>query len=429
MTAKDAGSEPRRQGARLTYPGPVLRTVGDYSWRILAAGTVVYFAIRLLSRLSEAVIPFVVAILVTAVLQPVAHRLRRWGLGRGVATVFTMLIAVVLFGGLITIVVVRAAQQAPQLGNEINNLLPHIKHWLITGPLKINAKTVNNLNNTISNDITKNSSAIASTALSTGKTVLALLAGLVLAIFCTIFLVYDGQGVWSFLLKAVPESGRPAADAAGRAAWSTISYYIRGTLIVAFFHGIVVAITLTILGVPLAFPLAVLVGLGAFVPLIGAVVTGVLAVGVAGLSKGLVAAIIMAAVLLLDNQIEAHVLQPFVVGRYVRIHPLAVVLSLAAGGILFGIFGAVVAVPVVATINSAVRAALAMRDRPAATGAIAARHPAAEAMDATAAPPPGSPLAEPAHGTNGLQVGPAAPEPGTTGEPLIEISDQPPEGD
>ena len=132
---------------------------------------------------------------------------------------------------------------------------------------------------------------------------------------------------------------------------------MRGTLIVAAFHGVVILITLTILGVPLAFPLAVLVALGSFVPLVGAIVTGALAVGVAGLSQGVVAAVIVVAVLVLNNQIEAHALQPFVVGRYVRVHPLAVVLSLAAGALLFGIFGAIVAVPVVACANSAVRAA------------------------------------------------------------------------
>ena len=132
----------------------------------------------------------------------------------------------------------------------------------------------------------------------------------------------------------------------------------------ATFHGVVVASTLAILGVPLAFPLGVLVGLGSFVPLVGAFVTGVLAVAVAGLSKGLLAAIIVVAVLLLDNQIEAHVLQPFVVGRYVRIHPLALVLALASGAVLFGIFGAIVAVPVVACINSAIRAVMDSRDQP-----------------------------------------------------------------
>jgi predicted PurR-regulated permease PerM len=390
-----SSSEPADQAPaqRIAYPGAFLRTSADYAWRLIAIGTVIYFGVRLLSKLSEVVIPFLVSILITAILQPLAMRMRRAGLQRGAATIITILSALIVVGGLLTVVVFRAFQQAPQLGDQINNLLPHIKHWLIYGPLKVNPQTVNNLNSTISRDITKNSSAIASTALSTGKTLLSLLAGMVLAVFSTIFLVYDGDRIWAFLLKGIPEPARPTLDAAGRAAWNTLSYYIRGTLVVALFHGFVVAVTLTILGVPLAFPLGVLVALGSFIPLVGAVVTGVLAVAVAGLTQGLVAAIVMVAVLLLDNQIEAHVLQPFVVGRYVRIHPLAVVLSLAAAALLFGIVGAFIAVPVVASVNSAVRAGLAMRASPAAAGAILAQRPVASAADATRSPPPGSPLA------------------------------------
>lgn len=353
----------RTGGPPAQFPGVVLRVAGDYAWRLIVVGVVVYFGVRLLSSLSLVVIPFVISLLVAALLSPLAMRMRRIGAGRGVATALTMLVAVVVFGGLLTLVVLRAAQQAPQLGNEINTLLPHVKRWLINGPLKINAKTVDNLSSTISSTISKNSATIASTALSTGKTVLEFLSGALLAIFSTIFLVFDGDRVWKFLLGAIPRSARPEAEAAGSAAWATIGYYIRGTLIVATFHGVVVAVTLTVLGVPLSFPLAVLVGIGSFVPLVGAIVTGALAVAVAGLAKGLIAAIAMTAVLLLDNQIEAHLLQPFVVGRYVRIHPLAVVLSLAAGAILFGIVGAVVAVPVVATANSATRAAMLCRQK------------------------------------------------------------------
>lgn len=419
-----APQEPRSQ-----FPGAVLKVAGDYAWRLLVVGTVVYFGVELLSRLSVAVIPFVIAILVTALLHPFALRLRRAGLPRALSTVVTMLSAVVLLGGLITVVVVRAAQQAPQLGNEINNLLPHVKHWLVTGPLKLNPSTVNNAENTISNDITKNSSAIASTALSTGKAVLEFVEGLLLVLFATVFLVHDGDRVWGFLLKGVPIHARPAVDAAGQAGWATVSYYIRGTLVVAVFHGVVVAITLTALGVPLAFPLAVFVALGSFVPLVGAVVTGVLAVGVAGLADGLAAAIVMTAVLLLDNQIEAHILQPFVVGRYVRIHPLAVVMSLAVGGLLFGIVGAVIAVPVVATVNSAVRAASAVASRPESTAALVAPSPPAAGIDASASPPPGTPLdgwaervAEPA-----IEVAPAAPSDHDIGEPLAELRDRGPE--
>jgi predicted PurR-regulated permease PerM len=352
------------------YPGAVIRLLGDYAWRILALGTVGYFAIHLLTRLSLVMIPFIASILMTALLRPVLNRFRRMGLGRGPSTLFTMLSAVVILGGIITVVVIRAADQAPQLGNEINSLIPHIKNWLINGPLKLNRTSVDNLSSKITKDVTNNSSRIASTAYSTGKTFLEVLGEVALAIFSTIFLLYDGDRVWGFLLKAAPPHARPSVDAAARAAWATVSHYVRGTLIVALFHGVVVAVTLAILGVPLAFPLAVLVALGSFVPLVGAVLTGTLAVGVAGLSQGLFAAIVVTSVLLLDNQVEAHVLQPFVVGRYVRIHPLAVVLALASGAILFGIVGAIIAVPVVGSVNSAVRAALSLRDQTIGVGTV-----------------------------------------------------------
>jgi predicted PurR-regulated permease PerM len=313
--------------------------------------------LRLLLHLGLVVVPFLVSLLVTALLHPLLAFLRRRGFARGPATLATVLMAIVVLGGVLTLVVIRAAEQAPQLGNEVNNLVPHIKTWLITGPLRLNPTTVNNLSKNLTDAVTKNSSLIASTALSTGKTALDVLGGIALVIFSTIFLLYDGQRVWEFLIKGAPAAVRPNVDAAGRAAWDTLSHYVRGTLVVAAFHGIVILVTLTILGVPLAFPLAVLVALGSFIPLVGAVVTGVLAVGVAALSQGVVAAVIVAAVLILNNQIEAHALQPFVVGRYVRVHPLAVVLALATGGLLFGIFGAIIAVPIVACANSAIRAA------------------------------------------------------------------------
>ncbi len=365
MTPNDPpASGPEGAARPRTYPGAALRTLGDYAWRILVIGTVGYFVIHLLSKLSLVIIPFIVSVLATALLHPFLARLRRIGFSRWLATVTTVLAAILLVGGLITVVVIRAANQAPQLGNEINSLVPHVKHWLITGPLRLNPTTVNNLGNTITKDVTSNSSAIASTAVSTGKTVAEVAAGIALTLFSTIFLLYDGDRVWAFVLKGAPKGSRRTVDIAARAAWGTVSQYVRGTLIVATFHGVVVASTLAILGVPLAFPLGVLVGLGSFVPLVGAFLTGVLAVAVAGLSKGLLAAIIVVAVLLLDNQIEAHVLQPFVVGRYVRIHPLALVLALASGAVLFGIFGAIVAVPVVACINSAIRAVLDSRDQP-----------------------------------------------------------------
>ncbi|MGI8751601.1 MAG: AI-2E family transporter [Acidimicrobiales bacterium] len=343
------------------YPGPVLRTTAAYSWRVLVVGALGYFVLRLLSHLLTAVVPFVVALLVTALLRPVLVFLRHRGVPRLLATVLAVLTAVVVLGGLITVVILGAANQAPQLGAEINRLIPHVKSWLETGPIHVDAKTVNNFSRTLTNTVSTHSSEVASTAFSTGKTVVDVVAGFILAIFVTIFLLYDGEGIWEFCTRAIPRTVRGRVDGAGRAAWSTLCHYVRGTLVVAVYHGVVVAIVLAALGVPLVLPLAVLVGLGSFIPLIGAVVFGLLAVGVAGLSHGLVAVIIVTAVLILDNQVEAHVLQPFVVGRYVRIHPLVVVLGLTVGALLAGVFGAIIVVPLIACINAAARSLLGSR--------------------------------------------------------------------
>jgi predicted PurR-regulated permease PerM len=346
---------------RPDYPGPGLRITAGYAWRVLVVGALVYFLFRLLSHLMTAVVPFVVALLVTALLRPVLVFLRRRGVPRLLATVLSVLTAFVVVGGLITVVILGALNQAPQLGDEINRLIPHVKSWLETGPFHVDNTTVNNFSKTLTTTISTHSSQLASTAVSTGKTVAALLTGFILAVFVTIFLLYDGEGIWEFCTRAIPITVRGRVDTAGRAAWSTLCHYVQGTLVVAVYHGVVVGSALAILGVPLVLPLAVLVALGSFIPLVGAVVFGLLAIGVAALSHGLVGAIAIAAVLILDNQVETHVLQPFVVGRYVRVHPLAVVLGLTVGALLFGIFGAIVVVPFIACVNAGVRSLLGSR--------------------------------------------------------------------
>jgi predicted PurR-regulated permease PerM len=337
------------------HPGRALRMASDYGWRLLVLAGAGYVAVRVLSPVFDVVIAVVVALFITALLRPVLSLLVRHRVPRGIATALSVLFAFVVVGGILTYVIVRGVQDFPALGHQIGRIIPHVKHWLITGPLHVHASSVNNVSNTISKEASKNSGLIASSALSTGKTVLTLLAGFILAIFVTIFLLYDGEGVWGFLVRLFPREAHSRIDAAGRAVWRTLSNYIRGTLVVAAFHGVVIAVTLVILGVPLVAPLALVVALGAFVPLIGAIVAGALAVAVAGITHGIVGVVVILAVLLVDNQIEAHVLQPFVVGRYVRIHPLATVLALASGELLLGIFGAIIAVPTVACLNAGAR--------------------------------------------------------------------------
>jgi predicted PurR-regulated permease PerM len=339
----------------VVHPGAGLRIAGDYAWRLLALGLVAYVVLRVLDHLLIVVVPFTLALLLTAALRPVLVILVQWRVPRALATIITLLLAIVVIGGIVALVVTRAIDQAPQLGTEIDKFIPKVENWLVTGPLGLNKGTIANFSNTLSKQVDKNSAAIASTAVSTGKTVLDVLAGLVLGIFCTIFLLYDGDRVWRFVCAGFPPAARPRVDIAGQAAWESLKHYVRSTLIVAVFHGVVMSVVLLVLGVPLVAPLALIVAAGSFVPLIGTIVTGTVAVGVAGVSQGAIAALIVLAVLVIDNQVDAHILQPLVVGRYVHIHPLAVVLALATGTIVLGVFGAVIAVPLSACLNSFVR--------------------------------------------------------------------------
>jgi putative heme transporter len=365
------------------HPGPLLRTATEYTWRLLLLGVTAYLVLRVLGHLLEVIVPVALALLLSALLDPLLRALRNRRVSRGIATLATILTAVVVIGGLMSLVVLRAIDQLPQLADQVNAVIPHLRHWLEKGPLRVSPKTVNNLSNTISKEVSRHSSTIASAAASTGKTVLELATGLLLTFFITIFFLYDGARVWQFVCLAVPRDARPRVDRAGHAAWDTLRQYVQGTLVVAIFHGLAIAVVLTILGVPLVLPLAVLVAAGSVVPIVGAVVTGLVAVGVAGVSQGLTAAIIVAIVLIVDNQVEAHILQPFVVGRYVRIHPLATVLALTAGGVLAGIVGVLFAVPLVASLSSAVRVLVRPEEKAAGEGAA----PAVPA-DAQLAEPP-----------------------------------------
>lgn len=340
------------------HPGVVLSVAASYAWRILVIGAVGYVILRLFGRFMTLVVPFSIGLLLTALLRPFLVMLRRHRVPRVLATLLATLLATVVLGGVLSLVITRIVDQAPALGNQVARLIPQIQHWLVSGPLHLNRSAVDHVSGTIATAVKKHTSTLASTAVTTGKTVLHFLTAVVLTAFITVFLLYDGEGIWNFLVRGVPRPARQRVDRAGRAAWETLGHYVRGTIIVAVFHGVVMFITLQGLAVPLATPMALIVALGSFVPLVGAVVTGALAVGMAGLTTGLVAALIVIGVLVIDSQIEAHVLQPFVVGRYVRLHPLAVVVALTAGAIVLGVFGAVVAIPTVAGLNSAVRSLL-----------------------------------------------------------------------
>jgi predicted PurR-regulated permease PerM len=177
--------------------------------------------------------------------------------------------------------------------------------------------------------------------------------GIVLTLLLTIILLADGDRMWTWLVTRLPAQGRPRAMRAGLPAWGRLSGWIRGTVIIAAFHALVVSVTLVVLGVPLVAPLTVVVFLGSFIPLVGAVLAGALAGLVTFATAGLTATVVLVVVLFVDNQVEAHVLQPFLVGRYVRLHPFVVAVVITAGALLGGLAGALLAVPFTAAAHAA----------------------------------------------------------------------------
>jgi len=186
-----------------------------------------------------------------------------------------------------------------------------------------------------------------------GKIAAEFFGGLVLMLFVTFFLIKDGERIWNWLLGAMREQTARRVDRAGHAAWLAVVYYMRGTVAVAAIHAVVIGLALYFMKAPLVIPLAVLVFLAAFIPIVGLLLAGALALMVVLAAKGWVAAVILLGVLIIEDQLEGHLLQPQVVGRVIRLHPLAIILSLAVGSVLAGIPGAVVAVPVVAVITRA----------------------------------------------------------------------------
>ncbi|MBV9208156.1 MAG: AI-2E family transporter [Actinobacteria bacterium] len=330
-----------------------LRTGAAWSWRLLVLAAAVYLVTRVLGILYIVVIPCIVALLLTALLQPLTARLLRAGLPALAATWLTLLIAAAVVGGLVWLIAARASAEYPILVAETKHTITQIESLLAGPPFHVKSSNVQKALNNIPGYLSKHKSLVEGTVVTGGKIASEFFGGLVLMLFVMFFLIKDGERIWNWLLGAMRTETARRVDRAGRAGWLAVVYYMRGTVAVAAIHAVVVGVALSVMGVPLALPLAVLVFLAAFVPLVGLLVAGALAILVTLATKGWVEALILLGILIIEDQLEAHLLQPQVVGRVIRLHPLAVILSLAVGGVLAGIIGAVVAVPVVAVITRA----------------------------------------------------------------------------
>ncbi|MGK5522673.1 AI-2E family transporter [Micromonospora sp. URMC 107] len=332
-----------------------LRIAAAWSWRLIVIGVVAWALLKIVGTVRIVVIPLAVALLLSALLAPAVGWLLRARFPRSLAT------AVVLVGGLagvigtLTLVVNEFIQGVPELSKKSSEGVRQIQDWLKTGPLHLSDGQLDNYIDEGQKWVNNNTEKFTSGALSTAATLAEVLTGTLLVLFATFFFLRDGNKIWRFLVRLLPVAARWKVDDAGRASWATLVAYVRATVLVAFIDAVGIGVFLVIFDIPFAFPLAALVFLGAFIPIVGATLSGVVAVLVALVDSGPVTALIILGAVIGVQQVEGHLLQPLIMGRAVAIHPLAVIIGIAAGVVLAGITGALVSVPLIAVLNTAVR--------------------------------------------------------------------------
>lgn len=335
---------------------PAMRTAAAWSWRLLVVAAALGVVVWLVIQLRLIVIPLLIGVLLAALLVPFASWLRRAArFPRWLAITTAMLTLIAVVSALMWLVVAQVRSGWPSLRDRSVDAFDEFLAWLsttfglsgneITGWLDVLVAELD-----LSTD-----GPLVTGALSVGSTAAEILAGTALVLFALLFFLIDGRGIWSFVVRLFPRIARPAVDGAARAGWVTLTNFSKVQIFVAFVDAVGIGLIAWLLGLPLALPIAVAVFLASFVPFVGAIVTGALAVVIALVYNGPIIALLMLAGVVVVQQLESNVLQPLVMGPAVRVHPVAVVFAVTAGGLIGGIPGALFAVPVVAFVNVFVR--------------------------------------------------------------------------
>ncbi len=339
---------------------PALKVAAAYSWRILVIVGVIAVLVFVIMQFRDIVVPFFVAVLLAALLVPFMNYLVRKGWPRWLAIVVAMVGTLAVIAGLIVLVVLQVRAGYPDLQSQSLEAYDNLKAWLLASPLQLTEADISAYLGQAWEAIQRDSSALVSGIMSVGTTAGHVLAGFLLTLFATLFFLIDGKGVWRWIVGLFPRRSRPAVDGAGQAGWITLTTFVKVQIFVAAVDAIGIGAGAWILGLffggfPLVIPIAVAVFLGSFIPVVGALISGALAVFVALVYLGPIPAVIMLGIVLLVQQVEGHILQPLVMGTAVKVHPLAVVFAVAAGGFIAGIPGALFAVPVIAVLNVVVK--------------------------------------------------------------------------
>ncbi len=339
-----------------------LRIAAAFAWRLVVIAAALWVIGRVVGFLSGVVVPLAIALLLAALLAPAVRALININVPGGLSVVIVLVGGLAVLVGLLTFVVSNFVDGLPALRDQLSRSIDTITNWLTNGPLHMSDDQLRDFSNRLVKAITESQGSVTTGAISTATTIGEALAQIVLVLFVLIFFLYDGGNIWQFLLGAVPNGTRNRIDVAGRRGLAALVSYVRATVAVATVDAVGIGVGIWIVGVPLVIPLATLVFLGAFVPIVGAVVAGGVAVLIALVANGPIPALIVLGVVIAVQQLEGHVLQPLLLGRAVKLHPLAVVLAIATGVVSAGIIGALLAVPLLAVLNSGIRSLLSPAD-------------------------------------------------------------------
>jgi putative heme transporter len=334
---------------------PSVRAAASWSWRFLLIAAGLALLGWLLAYFKVLVVAVAVAVLLSVLLAPVVtwlHRVAR--LPHGLAAAVAVLGMLAVVGGIITLAGNSIVNGFAELRTEALAGFDQLIDWLSEGPLALTATQLEDYAAQVTDLVSTNSSSLVTGALSVTTTVGHVVAGSLITLFCTLFFLHDGRHIWAWVVGLLPHGARDKVHQAGRRGLVTLGGYTRTQILVALVDAAGIGIGAAILGVPLALPLAALVFIGSFIPIIGALFTGAIAILVALVAQGPVDALIMLGIVLLVQQIEGHVLQPLLMGHAVSLHPVAVILAVAAGSFAAGIVGALFAVPIVAVLNTVI---------------------------------------------------------------------------
>jgi predicted PurR-regulated permease PerM len=332
-----------------------VRVAAAWSWRLLIAVAAVGVAGYLLSRMTVVIVAVLIAALLAGLLFPVVKWLRSRRVPAGLAAGLTVLGLIGFVVGLLVLAGQQIVLGFAQLSDSVVAGTRQLLDRLEDTPWNVGTDTVNDWVNDFGVSIQDNSAAILDGAVTFGSTASLVLTGLVITVFTLVFFLIDGERIWLFLVRLFPVHVRRAVNGAGRHGWTSLVHYARAQGVVAAIDAVGIGVGAALLGVPLALPIGILVLLGSFIPIVGAVATGAVAVLVALVTNGVTNALLMLAVVLFVQQLEGNVLQPLIMGKAVSLHPLAVFLAVACGAILYGIAGALFAVPVLAFFNTVMR--------------------------------------------------------------------------